>query len=124
MAGENDSTCQGGCLTVWNDCPHPISSQRSLSDDPKEWECTECGTQQIYAPEIFGQTDPGREYLAAAQAVADARVAEATAFLRFKIANKGVTDKHAQAQAIVETQSALDVALAKLELARRNLIAG
>jgi hypothetical protein len=61
------------------------------------------------------------KYLEAAQDVASARVAESEAFLRFKGLRKDVTDRHAQAQAIVETGSALDVALAKLELARRSL---
>lgn len=60
------------------------------------------------------------EYLEAARQVADARVAEATAFLRFK-ARKGVTDNVARAQAILETGSELDLALARLEIARRAL---
>lgn len=58
-------------------------------------------------------------FLSAAQAVANARVAESTAFLRYKVGK--LTDGQAKARAIVETQSALDVALAELELARRAL---
>jgi hypothetical protein len=59
-------------------------------------------------------------YLDAAKALAAARVKEAEAFLRHKI-RKDTTDGVARAQAIVETKSELDTAMARLEIARTGL---
>lgn len=63
---------------------------------------------------------PAAIYLDAAKALAVARVKEAEAFLRHKI-RKEVTDGVARAQAIVETNSELDIALALLEITRGGL---
>lgn len=52
--------------------------------------------------------------------VAAARTEEATAFLRFR-AGGAKSDNQARAQAIVETKSQLDVALAEWEAARAYL---
>lgn len=52
-------------------------------------------------------------------AVAAARTDEALAFLRFRISSS--TDAKAKAQAIVETKSQLDIALAEWEAAKAYL---
>ena len=59
-------------------------------------------------------------YLDAAKALAAARVKEAEAFLRHKI-RKDTTDGVARAQAVVETSSEMDIAQARLEIARTGL---
>lgn len=69
---------------------------------------------------------PATIYLDAAKALAVARVKEAEAFLRHKIRSQGslrkeVTDGVARAQAIVETNSELDISLALLEISRGGL---
>lgn len=56
----------------------------------------------------------------AGQAVAKARTDEALQFLRFR-ALSNATDGKAKAQAIVETSSQLDIALAEWEAARAYL---
>jgi hypothetical protein len=58
-------------------------------------------------------------YMKAAEAVARARVRQATAFRLHRMTVK--TDSQAEAAALIETGSELDVLLAKLELARRAL---
>lgn len=60
------------------------------------------------------------QFLAAAEEVAQMRVRFAEAFLLRK-AKSGVSDRQAHEQAIVDTQSQLDVALARQEIARRCL---
>lgn len=85
-----------------------------------EYRCHFCSTGSA-------EREPTLEdkFLEAAQAVSTARVAYSTAFLRFKVSKgKSVTDAQAEAQALVETGSELDMALARLEIARRNLDRG
>jgi len=65
-------------------------------------------------------SNPTSIYLNAAKALAAARVKEAESFLRHKI-RKDTTDGQARNQAIVETNSELDVAMAMLEIARKGL---
>lgn len=55
-----------------------------------------------------------------ARELAKARVDEAETFLRFRISAK--TDTQARAQAIVETNSRLDIALAEFEIAKAELL--
>ena len=57
----------------------------------------------------------------AGAALAVARTEEATQFLRFRLLRKDVTDNQAKAQAIVETNSQLDKALAEWEAAKAYL---
>ena len=65
-------------------------------------------------------SSPADIYLDAAKALAAARVKEAESFLRHKI-RKDVTDGVARAQAVAETKSELDIAQARLEIARTGL---
>ena len=63
-------------------------------------------------------------YLEASEEVAKARTVQADAFLRYRlVAGTAKTDTQAEMQAISETSSYLDVALAKQEIARRRLMA-
>lgn len=61
------------------------------------------------------------EYLAAAEELRAARYAQATEFVRFKGAGHAVSAAQATQQAIVETESALDVATARADVARLRL---
>lgn len=59
-------------------------------------------------------------YLDAADAVAKARVAFAEAFL-LRRSRTGTSDGQAREQAVIDTNSELDRALARLEVARRRM---